>query len=778
MSAVCQHCELPLGASARAEFDSFCCEGCRTVYQLIRSEGLERYYELRSGGDSPPPALRADSYAWLDAALAAAPRSETGLVRLTLDVQGVHCAACVWLLEQLWKRHAGGLELRINPALGRADFAWHAGELDVREYLHAAERFGYRFGLARKGDLGVSRALVVRMGISFAAALNVMIFSLCYYAGLAPNEGALYTVLGRWSFALATIAVLAGGSLFFRSAWESLRRGLAHLDVPIALGIALGYGGSVWAWMAHGPESAYFDTITIFIALMVLGRWLQERVLQRNRLSILASEGIDDLYTRRRRAGALETVPAAAIEPGDELWILPGDLVPVEGTLLGMRARMSLDWITGESRPQHFEPGATVPAGAFQAGDAPVRLCARQGFAASRLQTLLGSGAAAQRSSRVASSSSRFAGAYVLAVLLLAGAGFAFWLSAGAERAIEVALSVLVVTCPCALGLALPLAHELVHSGLRRRGIFLREAGFLERVLHVKHVLFDKTGTLTRGALRLTPFARAELAGLEPELRALLADATGRSLHPTSRAIHAELSRGEPTPLDPELEVREIAGRGLELRRRERRFELVRGERGTLFREGERTLAVIEVEEQLKSDARTELAALQREGYAVHLLSGDRAERAASIGAELGLPSGRVHGAFSPEDKAEYVRALDQGDTWMVGDGINDAPAFDAAFCAATPAVDRPSLPARADLFYLGDGVSAVRVTLEWARRLSAVLRTNLVLAVLYNAAVVSLALAGRVSPLVAAVLMPLSSLCFLSLTTLRLSARRTAWTS
>ncbi len=787
--ALCAHCGLPLGASRRAELGEFCCAGCRSVHELIQSEGLGRYYELRGGSDAPPPELRPDSFAWLEVLLASAPPSADGLQRLTLDVQGVHCAACVWLLQQLWSREAGAVDLRINPALGRAELLWRPSELDLRDYLRAAERFGYRFGAARKGDLAVSRALVVRLGVCSAAALNVMIFSLCYYAGLAQSEGALYTALGRWSFALSSVAVLAGGSLFIRSAWESLRRRIVHLDLPIALGILLGYGGSVWAWIARGPEAAYFDTITIFIALMVLGRWLQERVLQKNRLSILKSDGVEDLFTRRRRGSELETVAAAAIEPGDELWILPGDLVPVEGTLLGASATFSLDWITGESRPQAFEPDARVPAGAFQAGRSPVRLEARERFAASRLQALLGtSGAAAGRERENERGWMRFASAYVIAVLLLASAAFALWLHAGVERAVEVSLSVLVVTCPCALGLALPLAHELTYSALRRRGIFLREPGFLRRVLRVRHVLFDKTGTLTRGVLRLAPHSREALSRLDAQTRAVLADACARSLHPVSRCVHAELSSGGRTPLVEGLEVIEHPGCGLEIRLGARVWQL--GTRafalgdaqapgaGAVFAEDGRVLAEVEVEEELKSDAQHELASLQREGYAVHLLSGDRSERVARVAAELGIPPAQAHGALQPEDKARLVRGLDRRDTWMVGDGINDAPAFDASYCAATPAVDRPSLPARADLFYLGDGVSAVRCTLHWARRLARVLRTNLVLAVAYNAVVVGLCFAGLVGPLTAAVLMPASSLVFLSLTALRLTGRNAQWTS
>ncbi|MBI5433413.1 MAG: heavy metal translocating P-type ATPase metal-binding domain-containing protein [Planctomycetes bacterium] len=784
---VCRHCGLPFGRAR--DLGPFCCAGCKNVHELLHAQGLERFYELRGESDAPPPELRPDTFAWLDPLLAASKPAENGTQRLTLDVQGVHCAACVWLLQELWNRERGAVDLRVNPALGRAEFLWKPAEFDLRRYLRVVERFGYRFGAARKRDLGSTRGLVVRLGVCFAAALNTMIFSLCYYVGLTPQDGELYGVLGRWSFALATLAVAFGGSLFFVSAWRGLRRGVAHLDLPIAVGIALGYGGSVWAWLARGPEASYFDTITIFVALMVLGRWLQERVLERNRLSLLASDGVDDLYTRRRRNDVLETIPAASIEPGDELWILPGDLVPVEGTVLGERATMSLDWITGESRPRTFEPGENVPAGSFQAGATATRLAAAEGFSASRLHSLLGSGAKPLgREDRQDRWWSRFATVYVFAVLALATVGFVFWLPRGLERGIEVALSVLVVTCPCALGLAMPLANELVHMALRRRGIFLREASFLRRALRVRHVLFDKTGTLTRGTLRLTERSLGEIEALDPESRAVLAQGAAQSLHPVSRCIHAALSRGGRTQLVQGLEVREFAGRGLELRLGARTWTL--GNRAfvvgtdstqaarTLFARDGVVLAALEVEEELNSDAREEVRRLEAGGLRVHVLSGDRDERVTRVASELGVDPERVRGALSPEEKARYVRTLDMRNTWMIGDGINDGLAFDAAYCAATPAVDRPNLPSRADLFYLGDGVGAVRVTLAWARRLASVLRANLVLAITYNLVVVAACLAGQIGPIAAAVLMPLSSIGFLMMTTLRLSRRTQAWTS
>jgi P-type Cu2+ transporter len=788
----CSHCGLPLGRAWRAEWGTFCCAGCKTVHDLIHSEGLDRYYDLRRDTESPPPELRPDSFMWLDPLLAQAARTEDGVTRTTLDVQGVHCAACVWLLQQLWNRQRGAVDMRINPALGRIEFLWRGDELDLRDYLRTVERFGYRFGPPRKGDLSVSRDLVVRLGVCLAAALNVMIFSLCFYAGLTSKEGALYVILGRWSFALSTVAVAFGGSLFFVSAWRGLRRRVVHLDLPIAVGIALGYCGSVWEWVARGPEAAYFDTITIFIALMLLGRWLQERVLQQNRHSLLKSDGVDDLYTRRRRGSELETVPAAAIAPGDELWILPGDLVPVDGTLLGEGATMSLDWITGESRPRLFAPGESIPAGAFQTGQTPVRVSAREAFAASRLHTLLGGArgeaARSQNEGREGRWWNRFASLYVIAVLVLAATAFGVWLPSGGERAVEVALSVLVVTCPCALGLATPLANELVHTALRRRGIFVREPGFLRRVLRVRHILFDKTGTLTRGSLHLSERSRADLARLDAESRAVLVNACAQSLHPVSRTISAHLNASGRVTLLEGFEVREFAGRGLEIRHGGRFWKLgsasfALGSRagetqGTCFTLDGRLIVAIDVEEQLKPDAALEVELLREEGYSVHLLSGDRPDRALRVAEQLSIPAERVRGGLEPEAKAQYVRALDHGDTWMVGDGINDGPAFDAAFCAATPAIDRPNLPARADLFYLGDGISAVRVTTHWARRLARVLRTNLVVAVTYNAVAVALCFLGYVGPLAAAVAMPASSLCFLTLTSVRLKRRQSAWMS
>ena len=793
----CVHCGLPLGDRHRPEDGPFCCAGCRTVYGLIHDSGLDRFYELRPSRIAPAPELRPDNLAWLELMLED-PASRLGgtTVRLSLDVQGVHCAACVWLLEELFRRRPGARDLTINPALGTAELVWDIAAGDLGDYLTDAESFGYRFGPPRKSRRSTTRSIQVRMGVCIAAAMNVMMYSLAYYFGLAPNDGTAYVLFGRIIAGLSTVSLAVGGWPFIRAAVVGLRRRVVHLDLPIALGMVLGYAGSVHAYLTVGPEAAYFDTITIFIALMLVGRWLQEHVLERNRNALLSSGGIADLYARRLEDGRLKAVPAAEIRSGDELWIAPGDLVPVEGVPLHHEVSVSLDWITGESRPEPRKPGETVPAGAFNAGAEGFRLADVEHFSDSRLHDLLRSGTTSPDGVSRDSWWHRLGTVYVTAVLALAAYGFASWAGRDIHKAVEVTVAILVVTCPCAIGLAIPLGRELVHVALRREGVLLRRDDFLDRALRIRSVLFDKTGTLTRGQLVLDEESRRALLRLPADKRRALWNMTARSNHPVSRTVAAALglapvaegAEGTST-LDAECDgVVETAGDGLELvgpagvwRFGRPAFACPGRERDgvTVFSLDGTPVLDVSFTEELKSDAADEVGRLADEGFAVHLLSGDAPERAREAARNLGLDPERVRGGLTPERKAEAVRELDDDDTLMVGDGLNDSPSFDAAFAAATPAVDRAVLPQKADFYFLGDGVAAVRRALGAARHLSRVQRGNLVFAAAYNALAVGLCLAGVVTPVVAAVLMPISSITVVTVTTMRLSPdRRTSWRS
>jgi Cu2+-exporting ATPase len=539
---------------------------------------------------------------------------------------------------------------------------------------------------------------------------------------------------------------------------------------------------------------------------MLVGRWAQEHVLERNRNALLETSGADRLIARRRRGDGLEAVPAPQLAAGDELWIAPGDLVPVKGILLRRHADTSLDWITGESEVVGFEPGDTIPAGAFNSGGRGFAVAASEDFADSRLNDLLRADSGGGEEHRP-TWWTRVASGYVAGVLILAAAGFLLWARTDLHKSLEVTVAILVVTCPCALGLASPLAHEMLQHALRLRGVFLRRGDLLDRALAVRKVLLDKTGTLTLGHLRLSAASTADLRAVDPALRGVLRNMVVRSNHPVSRALLVALeglpgggdSGAAVVAVERDGEtVAERPGRGLEWRRDGRLFRLGRrdfalapaggrpGMRGadhdsdgaTLFTADGAPIVAFRFEEAFKRDAASEIDRLRDAGYELHLLSGDAPGKVERARRALGLERDRALGGLDPRQKAEVVARLDERDTLMVGDGLNDSPSFEVAWCTATPAVDRPVLPGKADFYFLGDGISALRRTLAGARRLRRVIRDNLVVAVIYNLGAVALCLAGYVSPLVAAILMPLSSIAVVSWTVWRLSGRRLAWMS
>jgi len=785
---LCLHCGNELGRFWKAAEGPFCCRGCKGVYEMIHQEDLCRFYDLKPGATSPAPLLRPESFDWLDRLLA--DRGEqAGPLHLDLDIQGVHCAACVWLIEELFRRREAGIQLRINPTLGKVELSWDPARGDLKEFLADVEKFGYRLGPSRKGGPRKSRALLMRMAISIAMAMNVMMFSLSFYFGLA--EGALYMFFGWLSLGMATVSLLAGGGVFLKGAAAGLRRGVLHLDVPISLGMVLAYAGSTYGFLTGGPDHAYFDSLTVFIALMLVGRWAQENILERNRNSLLESSGAENITVKRVTQSGLEVVAADQIAQGDELWVAPGDLVPVEGILMRRATEVSLDWITGESEQIAFQPGDTIAAGAFNASNHGFTVTAAEMFEDSRLQDLL-------RSTTTSDENFRprwwhiISTWYVSGVLGAAVLGFALWAGRDLTMALKVTISILVVTCPCALGLATPLAEELIHFALRRRGVFVRKQSFLEKALSVRRILLDKTGTLTLGQMVLDEDSQRALAAMTDPQRAVLTHMTTRSNHPVSTCLAAALAE---SPLHADRpgpgfgaageELVEIPGSGLELtlpsgvwRLGQPAFAL--GEtaktRATVFSLDHRPVAAFALHEEFKADAAGEVARLREAGYEIHLLSGDSQEKVDRAARALDVPVDRAIGGLTPEAKARKVNELDHGDTLMVGDGLNDSPSFEVAFCAATPAVDRPVLPGKADFYFLGDGIAAIGRALTAAHRLRRVVRDNLIIAVVYNLGAVGLCLAGLVTPVVAAVLMPISSVFVVSLTGIRLSGGKPDW--
>jgi len=753
------------------------------VAALLKAEGLQRYYEL-AGGPLPPASSEETPVddRWLEPLVTAAELGG-GTCALDLSVQGVHCAACVWLIEQLCRKD-GGLACRVNPALGTAALAWRPGAFSPSDFALRLRRFGYRLGPAQQQpesastlSEGHSGTLAVRIGITAALTMNTMLLSASFYAGLGPQDGALFLAFRGVSLALATAAVAVGAWPFLTSAWEALRRRVLHLDLPIAVGLVLVYATSVVQLWRHPEATGYLDTLCTFITLMLVGRWLQERWLARNRRQLLGEADFERLLALREESGRLVERPVGSLRAGDRLHVGPGAMVSCPSLLDAPQATLSMAWIDGESQPRTLSRGDAVAAGAFNTGRSSIAVVVTAPFAASPLPRLLQAAApGADRPTRLFSLVSRW---YVPAVLLIAIAGAVLWWRLDPSRVLDVTVAVLVVTCPCAVGIALPLAHELVLSALRRRGVYVRSGDLLSRMTRVRRLLLDKTGTVTLSRLELeSPEVLDRLTGRERDIAYTIASG---SQHPVSRAVARVLSARRARLL-PQLEVIDHPGRGLSTTTTEGEWRLgsatfcgVVDDGAThLTRDGQPILNM-RLREELRPGTAGELSALGRRGVESWLVSGDSAGRVGDVAARLGLERHRVLAAQSPDDKAALVRRLDAQDTLFVGDGVNDALAFEAAFCAGAASADRPVMPGRADFFLVGDSLHGIGALVRWSRRLQATTRQVLWLALIYNVLAVAASLAGWMSPLRAAVAMPASSLSLLLLTWWRLRSDATA---
>lgn len=783
--ACCLHCGSAVSASVR---EPYCCAGCRTVHQLLERGGLLRYYELRGQSAEPAPEAARDhrDHAWLEP-IAAKLQASTGGETLGFKLQGMRCAACVWLVQELFARQPGALGITVNPGRGSAELRVQP-QFPLLAFVREVERFGYRFGEpgsvdnAARGD----DELLLRTGICLALGGNAMMFAAAIYLGLA--EGPLYRLLHGLNFACATLAVLIGAPVFVRSALRALRARILHLDLPIAAGIVLTYSAAVWSFASGNGRAAYYDSLATFIGLMLLGHWLKERIVLRNQRELLAESGAENVWARRVDDGHVELVRASTLRAGDALLVPAGDLVPVPSVLCDDSASCSLDWINGESEPVAYARGDVIPAGAFNAGNAALQLRASVEFAQSPLAALL---ARTQQDSRTGAARSQwFSGSYVIGVLAAACAGLVYWTVTSGDlvRGLEVATAICVVTCPCAIGIATPLAYDLVLASLRRTGLFVRTPSFLDRAPQVQRVVFDKTGTLTTGRLQLVD--PAPLDALSKYERDVLYTLVAGSAHPKSVALQHALRERRARFLS-ELATKEVPGAGLEGADADHHYRLGRpawvcspelarvpGSDDLMFGVDGMKRCALATAEILRSDARSELRALADKHYDTWILSGDAPARVTALARELGVDDGHAVGGMSPDAKAQWIAEHDRGDLLMIGDGINDSLAVQRAFTSGTPSIDRAFMPWRTDFYFVTPGIAPIGRALEAARLLQRVVRGNRVFAVLYNVAAVAVALAGAMRPWMAAVLMPLSSIVVLAATSFVLSPRRRSWKS
>lgn len=775
----CDHCGNRF--QPRFEAERFCCSGCRVVHDLIQSGGFGSFYELlgrrvlQPASQLEPAGDQLEEIAEAVSAAEAGRPSPDAPARLNLRLGNLSCTACVWLVDHLFRQHPGALRMSSDTSRSTLTLWWNPGEFEALAFVRDLHRYGYPASICRPGEEEVpqeSRALLTRLGVTAGLAMNTMAFTLPSYLGLETGHELerLFTLV---AFASSTLALAVGGSYYFQRALTSVQLRALHMDVPISLGLIAAWLGSVVGWIFGVRELLYFDFVATFAFLMLSGRYLHLRLLDRNRRQLWAREREITTTHRLCGNGDRERIPLARIGEGDLLEIAAGGMVPVEAVLDSPASKFHLDWINGEPEPVLYATGQRVPAGARNASAHPLRVVAGHGYGGSFLEQLFAPAADNFDEHSAASSTHPIRKYYLASVLLVALAGGAAWLAAGngAASALQVLISVLVVSCPCALGLALPLLEEILLAELRKHGLFIRRHSLWSRLRGIDRLDFDKTGTLTEPVKRLAdPEA---IDRLDEASLAALRRLVETNHHPVGRALRevivARCGIGSGMGILPMHagETFEIPGKGVEFTEADATWRLGRGDWAAdrpddacVFSRDGFALATFRFEEAIRDGAVEELRRLRARGYRLRILSGDPdADRVAATAAKLGLDPGDVHANLTPAGKAAFVAADRPDKTLFVGDGGNDGLAFEAAAATGSPATGIRAIENRADFVFTGRGFHAIPLLLAAAARRRRRIARLFTVALLYNLGAVALCLAGMMNPLLAAILMPLSSL-------------------
>ena len=697
-----------------------------------------------------------------------------GLRQSDLSVPGLHCAACIRAVEMGLARLPGVVQVRVNLSTRRAAVQWRGEE--APELLTALAGLGYPghlFESAAEGRDPERDRLIRALAVAGFCAMNIMLLSVSVWSGAeAETRRAFHWV----SAALALPCLIYSGRVFFASAWAVLRRGRTNMDVPISIGICLAFALSLYDTIHDGPH-AYFDAATSLIFFLLIGRTLDHLMHEKARAAVrglmrLAPRGATVLDADGGRA----YLPLAEVAPGMRIALTAGERVPVDGIVEEGASELDCAIATGESAPQSVSPGMAVQAGTLNLSG-PVTIIAtakaESSFLAEMVRLMEAAEGGRARYRRIADRAAALYSPVVHATALIAFLG---WMLATGDwhRAITIAIAVLIITCPCALGLAVPIVQVVASRRLFEAGIMVKDGSAIERIAEIDTVAFDKTGTLTHGRPQLV-----DPASIPARELAIAAAIARRSSHPLSRAIAA----AAPEAGLVLAEIREHPGFGVEAGLEGHRYRLGRAEwalagaggqpeSGTVLSRDGVLAARFAFSETLRPQARTAVDALRGEGLALVLLSGDRPAAVQPIAGRLGIDT--VSAGLLPAGKVERLAALaaEGRKVLMVGDGLNDAPALAAAHASMAPASAADIGRNAADFVFLHDGLDAVPVAVAVAREAGRLVRQNFALAILYNALALPVAIVGYVTPLIAALAMSLSSILVVA-NALRLDAGR-----
>jgi Cu2+-exporting ATPase len=791
MATACLHCSLPVppGFVTSGGASSFCCNGCETAYAIINSCGLERYYAVREAAQaqSVPAKVTRRAYAEFDdntfQSMYCKPLPG-GLLNIDLLLEGVHCAACVWLVEKLSRIAPGVIETRLDIRRASVNVTFDPTKIPLSRVARALDTLGYpphpaRGVESRKFRSAEDRRMLVRMAVAGACAGNIMLLFFALYAGMFEGMDRAHEQLFRWiAMGLNTLALAWPGWVFGRSAIAAIRTRTIHLDVPIALGLYLGGIWGAWKTVA-GHGDIYFDSISALVFFLLVGRYVQQRQQR------YAADAVELLFSlaptiahRVEADGSIADIPTEALQIGDTVEVRAGDSVPADGVILTGSSSVDLSMLTGESRPVRLQPSDAVAAGTTNL-TAPLRMQVLATGEATRIGKLLRTiEEASRRRAAIVRLADQWGRRLLWALLALSAITLAIWWHLGPAIALDRAVALLIATCPCGLGLATPMAMTIALGRAARRGILIKGGDALQSLASPGTIVLDKTGTVTLGRLGLVRWwgdrnAMSPLSALEQ-----------LSSHPAAIALVRDLGQSTISTRSV-THVVQHAGAGISGTVGDHR--MIAGTQSFLTREGVtlaneqlawvdealsedlspicvsidgRCVAIAGMGDPVRPDAAASITQLRSRGWHVHMLSGDHPELALAVGREIGLSPGDCTGGASPEDKLARIRELGlRGPVVMVGDGVNDAAALAAATVGIAIRGGAEASITAADVSLSGEGLTPIIELLDGARASMRTIKWTIVSSLAYNVLAASLSMAGLISPLLAAFIMPASSL-------------------
>src|SRR5690554_854263 len=796
----CYHCGLPVphGSRYSVQIDGqprdMCCPGCQAVAETIVAGGLDNFYRHRDGQNADSDLIRTNSSQRRrqELELYDNPELQNGFVHAAgegqrealLVIEGITCAACVWLLEKHLSSQPGVVSASVNLTTHRARVRWKTDATRLSRLLAEIDRLGYQghpYQPNREEQLleQERKRAVRRLGVAGVCMAQTMMLAAALYAGeLSDSMDSHIITLMNWaSMVLATPVALYSSMPFYKAAWRDLQTRSLSMDVPVSLAILLAYFASVWSTL-RGSGDVYFESVTMFAFFLLVGRFME--MAARHRTGRAGNALLDLLPTSAiRLEGDRETlVPATQLRSGDRVLVKSGHTIPADGRVVEGRSSVDESALTGEYLPQSRSPGEAVIGGTLNI-EHPIQIEVTETGSESRLSAIVRMLDRAQAEKPVvARMADRVASQFVAATLVTAAAVAVFWYFYDPARAFWVTLSVLVVTCPCALSLATPTALTAATGTLRQRGMLISRGHVLESFATATHIVFDKTGTLTEGNLNIEEVRSVGCVDSQT-LLAIAAALESRSEHPIARAFRAHVA-------SPATDVKVHVGQGLS--------GIVNGvlyrigkpgfacpdntpvqpeQRGLwlLLASEQEALGWFRLDDQIRPEASRALDELRSLGLTPLMLTGDVSDAAGKVAAELGID--QVFSGMSPEQKLAHLNLLSaQGaEIIMVGDGINDIPALAGARTSVAMASATDLAKTNADAVLIANDLMRLADSVRMARKTRIIIRENLSWSLLYNVLALPAAAAGLVPPYWAAIGMSVSSLVVVG-NAMRLSRR------